>query len=95
VLIIRVALYAIQLPDGLDGNKINIYIEKATSPPCVAQLYQEQFHKDMMLFLELRYDELVVGGKMVLTFLGRKEEDVYSGNLNYLYELLAISSISC
>ncbi|RLN12352.1 anthranilate O-methyltransferase 1-like [Panicum miliaceum] len=28
---------------------------------------------------------------MVLTFLGRKEEDVYSGNLNYLYELLAQS----
>ncbi|RLM55218.1 anthranilate O-methyltransferase 1-like [Panicum miliaceum] len=80
-----------QLPDGLDGNKRNIYIAKATSPPCVAQLYQKQFQKDMMLFLELRYDELVVGGKMVLTFLGRKEEDVYSGNLNYLYELLAQS----
>ena len=44
-----------------------------------------------MLFLELRYDELVVGRKMVLTFLGRKEEDVYSGNLNYLYELLSQS----
>ncbi|PUZ61559.1 hypothetical protein GQ55_4G285900 [Panicum hallii var. hallii] len=37
------------------------------------------------------HDGLVVGGKMVLTFLGRKEEDVYSGNLNYLYELLAQS----
>ena len=85
------SVYAIQLPDGLDGSKRNIYIAKATSPPCVAQLYQEQFQKDMMLFLELRYDELVVGRKMVLTFLGRKEEDVYSGNLNYLYELLSQS----
>jgi hypothetical protein len=86
-----VALYAIQLPDGLDGNKRNIYIAKATSPPCVAQLYQEQFQKDMMLFLKLRYDELGIGGKMVLTFLGRKEEGIYSDSLNYLCELLAQS----
>jgi hypothetical protein len=28
---------------------------------------------------------------MVLTFLGRKNEDVYSGSMNYLYELLAQS----
>ncbi|CAL5037800.1 unnamed protein product [Urochloa decumbens] len=79
-----------QLPDGLDGNKGNIYIAKATPLP-VVKLYQEQFQKDLMLFLELRYDELVVGGQMVLTFLGRKEEDVYGGNLNYLSELLAQS----
>jgi hypothetical protein len=83
-------LYVIQLPDGLDGNKRNIYIAKAT-PLSVVRLYQEQFQKDLMLFLELRYEELVVGGQMVLTFLGRKEEDVYSGNLNYLCELLAHS----
>ncbi|RCV21058.1 hypothetical protein SETIT_4G107000v2 [Setaria italica] len=79
-----------QLPDGLDGNKRNIYIAKAT-PLSVVKLYQEQFQKDLILFLELRYDELVVGGQMVLTFLGRKEEDLYSGNMNYLCELLAQS----
>ncbi|CAL5043539.1 unnamed protein product [Urochloa decumbens] len=73
-----------------NGNKGNIYIAKATPLP-VVKLYQEQFQKDLMLFLELRYDELVVGGQMVLTFLGRKEEDVYGGNLNYLSELLAQS----
>ncbi|CAN6170357.1 unnamed protein product [Urochloa humidicola] len=28
---------------------------------------------------------------MVLTFLGRKNEDIYSGSMNYLYELLAQS----
>lgn len=44
-----------------------------------------------MLFLELRYEELDFGGQMVLTFLGRKNEDVYSGSMNYLYELLAQS----
>jgi hypothetical protein len=57
----------------------------------VVKLYQEQFQKDLMLFLELRYEELDFGGQMVLTFLGRKNEDVYSGSMNYLYELLAQS----
>ena len=45
----------------------------------------------MILFLELRYKELAFGGQMVLTFLGRKEDDVYSGSMNYIYELLAQS----
>lgn len=57
----------------------------------MVKLYQEQFQKDLMLFLELRYEELDFGGQMVLTFLGRKNEDVYSGSMNYLYELLAQS----
>ena len=74
----------------LDGNEGNIYIAKTTSPS-VVELYQEQFQKDLILFLELRYKELAFGGQMVLTFLGRKEEDVYSGSMNYIYELLAQS----
>ncbi|KAL6605860.1 hypothetical protein ACP70R_041513 [Stipagrostis hirtigluma subsp. patula] len=79
-----------RLPHGLDGNGRNIYIAK-TTPLSVVKLYQEQFERDFLLFLELRYKELVLGGQMVLTFLGRKDEDVYSGNLSYLYELLAQS----
>ncbi|XP_039841601.1 benzoate O-methyltransferase-like [Panicum virgatum] len=73
----------------LDGNEGNIYIAKTTSPS-VVELYQEQF-QDLILFLELRYKELAFGGQMVLTFLGRKEDDVYSGSMNYIYELLAQS----
>ncbi|KAL6861731.1 hypothetical protein ACP4OV_017431 [Aristida adscensionis] len=79
-----------RLPDGVDGNGTNIYIAK-TTPLSVVKLYQEQFEKDLLLFLELRHRELVFGGQMVLTFLGRKDEDVYNGELNYLYEPLAQS----
>jgi hypothetical protein len=53
--------------------------------------FQEQFHKDFSLFLKLRHEELVYGGKMVLVFLGRKDEDVYNGDLNQLFGLVARS----
>jgi hypothetical protein len=57
----------------------------------VVKCFQEQFHKDFSLFLELRHEELVYGGKMVLTFVGRKDDDVYSGDSCQLYGLLARS----
>jgi hypothetical protein len=64
-------------------NAENIYIAN-TTPRFVVKLYQEQFSHDMLLFLRLRYEELVFGGQMVLTFLGGKNEDVYQGDLNHL-----------
>ncbi|XP_047075767.1 anthranilate O-methyltransferase 3-like isoform X3 [Lolium rigidum] len=78
--------------DGLEGNpnEGNIYIAKNT-PPYVVKLYQELFQKDFLLFLKLRYEELVFGGQMLLIFLGRKNEDAYSGELNLVYGLLAKS----
>ncbi|TVT99283.1 hypothetical protein EJB05_55358, partial [Eragrostis curvula] len=80
-----------RLPDGLEGNEGNICITK-TTPLSVVERYQlEQFRKDFMLFLQLRNEELVFGGQMVLTFLGRKDDNVCNGNLNYLTELLAQS----
>jgi hypothetical protein len=57
----------------------------------VVKLFQDQFRKDFSLFLKLRHEELVFGGQMVLTFLGRKNEDVYSGDLNHLFGLLSES----
>jgi hypothetical protein len=72
-------------------NEGNIYIDQ-TTPPGVVELYRQQFQKDMLLFLKSRYEELVLGGQMVLTFLGRKYEDVYNnGYLNHPWGLLARS----
>ncbi|KAJ1256968.1 hypothetical protein BS78_K262500 [Paspalum vaginatum] len=56
-----------------------------------SQCYREQFNKDFSTFLKLRHEELVYGGKMVLTFGGRKDEDVYNGELNKFFDLLAMS----
>jgi hypothetical protein len=38
--------------------------------------FKEQFNIDFSIFLKLRHEELVYGGEMVLTFCGRKDEDV-------------------
>lgn len=71
-------------------NEGNIYIA-STTPPAVVKLFQEQFQKDLSLFLELRARELVIGGRLVLTFLGRENEDVYNGDLNHMSGLLSQS----
>ncbi|KAF7810865.1 7-methylxanthosine synthase 1 [Senna tora] len=66
-----------QAPEGLIGrglNKGNIYIEKG-SPEAVWKAYFEQFEHDFKLFLKDRSVELVKGGGMVLTFIGRSEHE--------------------
>jgi hypothetical protein len=73
---------------GVFLNKDNIYITKTTAP-FVVKCFKEQFNRDFSIFLKLRHEELVYGGKMVLTFCGRKDEDVYNGDLNKLYGLVA------
>ncbi|KAI4966792.1 hypothetical protein ZWY2020_035996 [Hordeum vulgare] len=63
---------SIALPDGFAAkremhlNNGNIYIAR-TTPPYVVKLYQEHFQKDMLLFLKLRYEELVLMGKWYAT----------------------------
>ncbi|KAJ1279418.1 hypothetical protein BS78_04G155100 [Paspalum vaginatum] len=77
------------LSRGTHPNEGNIYIGKAT-PPVVVKLFQEQFRKDFELFLMLRYTELVCGGRMLLTFIGRKSEDMLMhGDVASMWELLA------
>ena len=71
-----------------DINGGNIYIAKSM-PPSVVKMFQDQFQKDMSLFLKLRHQELVPGGQMLLTFLGRKKEGVLDGDLSHLCALLA------
>ena len=59
--------------------------------PSVVKLFQQQFQNDFSLFLKLRFEELVFGGQIILTFIGRKYKDVFSGESNHLYGLLAQS----
>uniref|UniRef100_A0A0E0E1B7 Jasmonate O-methyltransferase n=2 Tax=Oryza meridionalis TaxID=40149 RepID=A0A0E0E1B7_9ORYZ len=74
---------------GVLLNKGNIYIGKAT-PSHVVKLFQNKFKEDFSLFLALRSEELVSGGRMVLTFLGRKSSQMLAhGDVGTMWELLA------
>lgn len=77
-----------QVPEAVDENKGNICIAK-TSPPSVVKAYFEQFQNDFSMFLRCRSKELIRGGKMVLTILGRKTNEPYAKESSYVYELLA------
>lgn len=78
-----------QVPDGLEGNKGNIYMA-STSHPTILKAYYKQFEMDFSEFLKCRAEELVPGGYMVLTLLGRKSEDPSSKECCYVWELLAM-----
>ncbi|KAE8768569.1 Benzoate carboxyl methyltransferase [Hordeum vulgare] len=73
-------------------NEGNIYIGKSSSP-IVIKLFQEQFKKDFEMFLTLRARELVDGGRMLLTFIGRKSEEMMltDGDVNTMFELVSKS----
>lgn len=55
-------------------NKGAIYLTKA-SPPAVHKAYLAQFQEDFKFFLRSRSSELLPGGAMVLTFIGRDENN--------------------
>ncbi|RVX16766.1 Salicylate carboxymethyltransferase [Vitis vinifera] len=78
-----------QVPRGLE-NKGNIYMA-SSSPPSVLKAYYEQFQSDFSMFLRCRSEELLGGGTMVLTFLGRRSEDPSSKECCYIWELLAVA----
>ncbi|XP_019235681.1 PREDICTED: salicylate carboxymethyltransferase-like isoform X2 [Nicotiana attenuata] len=79
-----------QVPDGIEDNKGNIYVSR-TSPPTVVKAYYEQYERDFVTFLKYRSKELVKGGRMILTMLGRKNEDLYSKGCYYVLEPLAMA----
>ncbi|XP_021685465.2 S-adenosyl-L-methionine:benzoic acid/salicylic acid carboxyl methyltransferase 2 isoform X2 [Hevea brasiliensis] len=79
-----------QVPDGLEGNKGNIYMASG-SPPRVLKAYYDQFQRDFTLFLTCRSEELVTGGRMVLTFLGGRSQDPTGKECCYIWELLAMA----
>ncbi|XP_010278173.1 PREDICTED: salicylate carboxymethyltransferase-like [Nelumbo nucifera] len=76
-----------QVPGLPEINKGNIYLAK-TSPPSVVKAYLEQFERDFSVFLGSRSEEVVPGGRMVLTLLGRRSEDPCSREGGYSWELL-------
>ncbi|KAJ0039785.1 hypothetical protein Pint_28338 [Pistacia integerrima] len=79
-----------KVPENLENNKGNIYMAKS-SPPSVYKAYLEQFQKDFSLFLSLRSEEIICGGRMLLTFIGRSVADPWSKDCCYLWELLTKS----
>ncbi|KAK1420116.1 hypothetical protein QVD17_21454 [Tagetes erecta] len=81
-----------QVPQGLEGNALNIYMAK-TSHPNVFQAYEKQFKTDFISFLQMRSEEIVCGGRMVLALVGRSVADPTSDDGCRLWELLAQSLV--
>ncbi|XP_042004678.1 probable jasmonic acid carboxyl methyltransferase 2 [Salvia splendens] len=82
-----------QVPSGLEKsgkhlNKGKIYISK-TSPEFVMKAYLRQFKRDMLIFLRSRAAEVVAGGSMVLSFMGRTSPDASAEVGSHQWELLA------
>lgn len=69
-----------QAPKGLVSktgepmNKGTIYISE-TSSPMVFKAYLDQFMEDFTLFLRSRSEEIVPGGSMILTIIGRADQN--------------------
>ncbi|KAL9142249.1 hypothetical protein ABFS82_14G156600 [Erythranthe guttata] len=61
-------------PEGLESNKDNICTAN-TSPPEILEAYIKQHRKDFSIFLSSRGEEMVRGGRMVLTFVGGRLKD--------------------
>ncbi|KAL4378932.1 hypothetical protein GQ457_02G030750 [Hibiscus cannabinus] len=78
-----------KVPEGVENNKGNVYIAKS-SPPNVFKAYSEQFQNDFSNFLRSRSEEVIGGGKMLLTLIGRSISDP-SKDCCYIWDLLAKS----
>ncbi|XP_010254766.1 PREDICTED: jasmonate O-methyltransferase-like [Nelumbo nucifera] len=83
-----------QVPPGLDSktcpplNKGKLFISK-TSPPGVLSAYALQFQQDFTSFLNSRSEEIVPGGRMVLSFMGRRTTDPSTEKNCHQWEFLA------
>lgn len=73
---------------GKPRNKGKMYISE-TSPMSVIDAYWEQFSGDFTLFLESRAEEVVAGGRMVLTLLGRRSRDHGDRDSTFFWDKLA------
>ncbi|KAL0374191.1 UNVERIFIED_CONTAM: Benzoate carboxyl methyltransferase [Sesamum radiatum] len=80
-----------QIPEGLDrNNEENMYMAR-TSPPEVFEAYAKQYQRDFSTFLSLRGEEMIAGGRIILTFIGRSVEDHSCKHHSAHYTLLSQS----
>ncbi|CAA7024603.1 unnamed protein product [Microthlaspi erraticum] len=77
-----------KVPQGLEANKNNVYIRSGCSLS-VCQSYMNQFQNDFNLFLRMRSEEMLPNGRMVLTFIGKKDVDPLCRDGFYLWSLLS------
>lgn len=84
-----------KVPAGLDGqgrttitNKGKIYISP-TSPHSVLEAYAAQFRNDFSSFLKSRFEEMIPGGRMVLSLVRRRCVDPTTLDSCSYWELLA------
>lgn len=79
-----------QVPEGLISekgvpvNRGNIY-PTITSPPSVHKAYLDQFEKDFTKFLTLLSEELITGGRMILTLRGNQSKDESFNNYRPIF----------
>ncbi|KAL2892696.1 Jasmonate O-methyltransferase [Bienertia sinuspersici] len=90
-----------QVPPGLDGkddnpkmvNKGKICVS-ITSPSEVINAYKLQFQNDFLSFLRYRSYEVISGGRMVLTLMGRRFNNFATEEDCYPWEFIAQSLMS-
>lgn len=79
-------------PEDLTRNLIPAYDidehSRRERLPIVLEAYAKQYRKDFTLFLELRAKELVSGGRMIVSLVGRRS-DVIANKFSYILEIVA------
>ncbi|KAL8151414.1 hypothetical protein V2J09_021222 [Rumex salicifolius] len=82
------SLRRIFVPKGVGrSNKSNIYLS-SESPTSVVEAYYKQFRNDFSSFLSYRSQELVKGGCMVFTLLGKSNDPSVKGS-GFIWEPLS------
>ncbi|XP_077251711.1 putative jasmonic acid carboxyl methyltransferase 1 [Tasmannia lanceolata] len=74
----------------LSKNKFNICLAK-TSPHSIFKAYLEQFQRNFSLFLKFKSEEIIGGGRIVLTLHGRRTSDPSSSECFSHLELMALA----
>ncbi|KAK4781102.1 hypothetical protein SAY87_017208 [Trapa incisa] len=79
-----------EVPQHAECNRKNISITRS-SPQSAIDAYYKQFQGDFSVFLKSRAQELVPGGRMVLTMMGRRNEHPSSEERCCIWELLGMA----